>query len=87
MAGLYTQKQANESRIKQANKDLKKRINVVAQVEKERHTIQVLKLAYRFASGDMSITSEEMMDAASDALSNEIGVDAAVEFLSEIKDS
>lgn len=45
------------------------------------HLEWVLKLAYKYAAGDMSAATEETRDALFDALCNLMGNDKAVDFI------
>lgn len=47
----------------------------------DEHLEWVLKLAYKYAAGDMMVASEETMDAVADALCNLIGDDKFCEFI------
>ncbi len=51
----------------------------------DQHLEHVLKLAYRYALGDLGIGSNEMVDTLCDALCNLIGDDAFCEWVEKIR--
>ena len=49
----------------------------------DEHLIWALKLAFKYASGDMSVGQEETTDALCDALCNLVGDDEFCKFMKE----